>query len=287
MVIPQLILSGIIVRYDQLNPSVSSPTSIPWYGEIIAARWAYEGLAVHQYKNNAFEKDFYPYNKVMSEAIYHKDYWLKEIENKLNTIDRQLDNDETNSEKFAYNLRLVREELKKQIQENELFSFAQTDQITPDAINQQVIQNVHRLLEDMRKYYINLYNSASQQKDELLEAKRAKLMDNESFIRLKMNNANDQLSEFVRNSNSFDRIIEYNGRLYQKMDPIYKDPEPEFIRAHFYSPYKKFLGSFFPTYWVNFIVLWLMNILSFIILYKRWLVKLFAWIEKIVERVKS
>ncbi|HKK58069.1 MAG TPA: ATP-binding cassette domain-containing protein [Salinivirga sp.] len=287
LVIPQLILSGIIVRYDQLNPSVSSPTSIPWYGEIIAARWAYEGLAVHQYKNNAFEKDFYPYNKVMSEAVYHKDYWLKEIENKLNTIDRQLGNDETNSEKFAYNLRLVREELKKQIQENELFSFAQTDQITPDGINQQVIQNVRRLLEDMRKYYINLYNSASRQKDELLEEKRAKLMDNESFIRLKMNHANDQLSEFVRNSNSFDRIIEYNGRLYQKMDPIYKDPEPGFIRAHFYSPYKKFLGSFFPTYWVNFIVLWLMNILSFIILYKRWLVKLFAWIEKVVERVKS
>ena len=287
LVIPQLILSGIIVRYDQLNPSVSSPTSIPWYGEIIAARWAYEGLAVHQFKNNDFEKDFYPYNKVMSEAIYHKDYWIKELENKLNAVDRQMNSPESRPEKLKYNLNLIRDELKRQMQENEHFSFAQIDEIRPKAFDEQVSQNVRLLLKDMRKYYINLYNSASQQKDKLLEEKRAKLMDDESFILLKMNNANDQLSEFVRNSNSFDRIIEYQGRLYQKMDPIYKDPEPEFIRAHFYAPYKKFLGDFYPTYWVNLIILWIMNIIFFMVLYNRWLVRLFAWIEKVSQRLKS
>ncbi|MCK4747103.1 MAG: ATP-binding cassette domain-containing protein, partial [Bacteroidales bacterium] len=48
LVIPQIILSGIIVKYENLNPQISSPKRIPWYGEIITARWAYEGLATYQ-----------------------------------------------------------------------------------------------------------------------------------------------------------------------------------------------------------------------------------------------
>ena len=38
LVIPQLILSGVFVSFDKLNPNMSSPEKIPWYGEIIVAR---------------------------------------------------------------------------------------------------------------------------------------------------------------------------------------------------------------------------------------------------------
>ncbi len=288
LVIPQLILSGIIVQYDQLNPKISSPTSIPWYGEIITARWAYEGLAVHQFKNNDFERSFYPYDKVMSEATYRKDYWIKELENKLNAINRELGEDGLQlNEKTRYNLKLVRNELVKELENSEHFNFAQIDQINAEEFNKQLYENLKALLKEMRTYYINLYNSASRQKDELLEQRRAKMKGSNAFVKLKLNNSNEQLSEFVRNSNSFDRIIEFNGRLYQKMDPIYRDPESNFVRAHFYAPYKKLLGNYYPTYWVNLTVLWLMNILFFIALYQRWLVKLSEWFQKKTELVKQ
>jgi ABC-type multidrug transport system ATPase subunit/uncharacterized tellurite resistance protein B-like protein len=286
LVIPQLLLSGIIVRYDQLNPRVSSPTAIPWYGEVIAARWAYEGLAVHQFKNNKFEKDFYPYDKVMSEATYHKDYWLKEIENKLNAVNREIAKSEVDNDKLKYDLGLIRNELKDKIKYYEHFDFAQIDEINVNDFSEEVSNNLSLFLKEMRKYYINLYNSASHQKDQLLETKRKDMLS-EEFVMLKMDNSNEQLSEFVKNSNSFDRIIEYEGRLYQKMDPIYKDPSYPVVRAHFYSPYKKLFGNYYSTYWINLIILWLMNILFFIVLYNRWLVKLFNWIEKFLEKVKN
>lgn len=286
LVIPQLLLSGIIVRYDQLNPRVSSPTAIPWYGEVIAARWAYEGLAVHQFKNNEFEKSFYPYDKVMSEATYNKDYWLKEIENKLNAVDREIGKSQPDNDLLKYDLGLIRNELKEKIKQFQHFDFAQIDQINVKDFNEEVSSNLRLFIKEMRKYYINLYNSASLQKDELLEKKRKDMLG-EEFVMLKMKNSNEQLSEFVRNSNSFDRIIEYEGRLYQKMDPIYKDPTFPVIRAHFYAPYKKLFGNYYPTYWINLIVLWLMNVFFFLILYYRWLVKLFVWVEKLVEKSKS
>ena len=68
IVIPQIILSGIIVRYEKLNPNISSPAKIPFYGEIITARWAYEALTTHQFINNEYEKEFYVYDKILSQA---------------------------------------------------------------------------------------------------------------------------------------------------------------------------------------------------------------------------
>jgi hypothetical protein len=69
-VIPQIILSGVIVKYEKLNPSISSPERIPGYGEIITARWGYEALAVHQFMENAYMSEFYGLNKVMSQCEF-------------------------------------------------------------------------------------------------------------------------------------------------------------------------------------------------------------------------
>ena len=59
MVIPQLILSGVFVRFDQMNPDTSSATSVPTYGNVITARWAFEALAVNQFCYNGYEVLFY------------------------------------------------------------------------------------------------------------------------------------------------------------------------------------------------------------------------------------
>ena len=56
--------------------------SIPVYGEFITARWGYEALAVKQFINNKYEKQFYPYEKQMSKAVFKKDYWNVEIKGK-------------------------------------------------------------------------------------------------------------------------------------------------------------------------------------------------------------
>ena len=59
LVIPQIILSGVMVKFEKLNPNISSPVSIPFYGEFITARWGYEALAVKQFIYNKYEKQFY------------------------------------------------------------------------------------------------------------------------------------------------------------------------------------------------------------------------------------
>src|ERR1700691_1056389 len=49
LIIPQLLLSGIVVKFDKLNPVdnygiFSSQTEVPLVGQVMASRWAYEAL---------------------------------------------------------------------------------------------------------------------------------------------------------------------------------------------------------------------------------------------------
>ena len=38
-------LSGAVVKFDKLNPSISATTHVPLTGELIASKWAFEALS--------------------------------------------------------------------------------------------------------------------------------------------------------------------------------------------------------------------------------------------------
>ncbi len=110
LVIPQIILSGVIVKYDKLNPRISSPGNIPVYGEVMTARWGYEALVVEQFMHNDYDAKFYTVNKAMSIAEYKKNYWIKELEKKVDYIESNL-NPQSRPQKFKTAVDLLRNEL--------------------------------------------------------------------------------------------------------------------------------------------------------------------------------
>ncbi len=60
-----------------LIPKYPHPSSIPFYGELIVARWAYEALAVEQFCNNPYEKPLFVFDEAMSIYIgLQENYWL-------------------------------------------------------------------------------------------------------------------------------------------------------------------------------------------------------------------
>lgn len=285
LVIPQLILSGIIVPYDKLNPKISKPNTIPWYGEIITARWAYEALAVYQYKENKYERDLYPYDKVLSTATYKKDYWIKSLKNKVSYIKRNA-NDSTKRAEIQKAIKLINNEIKKELATNKYISSPySTDLMSVETFDSTIIAQTETYLDNLSIYYINIYNKTNHRKDNMIQHFEDSL--GKEYVAMREAYTNRSLTEFVRNTNSIDRIIEYKNGLHQKIDPIYKDPENSFIKAHFYAPYKKVFGQFHPTYRVNIIVLWLINIILFVILYFRGLHRTLTWFGKMNEKIRK
>ena len=83
LLIPQLILSGVVVKFDKLNPAIGNSATVPVVGDLMASRWAFEAAMVTQFKDNLFEREFYLYDKVMANSDYKKVYLIPEIETRL------------------------------------------------------------------------------------------------------------------------------------------------------------------------------------------------------------
>jgi ABC transport system ATP-binding/permease protein len=286
LVIPQLILSGVIVKYESLNPSISSPSRIPVYGEIITARWAYEALAVHQFTENRFEKEFYDYNKKLSYADFRKNFWIRNLINKLDYIERNHRNQE-NAETLENHLSLLRNEIKQELAINKQVRFPYLSQLFAGKINEEVITATREYLNTLNRFYIRLYNDVNLEKDRIISSYHQTREEREQFLARKNRYHNEALSELVRNSKELERIVEYKGRLHQKIDPIYRDPEGSFLRAHFYAPYKVLFGMHVNTLWANILVMWSMTLLLYIALYFRLLKKGLDRIEQFGETGKK
>ncbi|HEX2920884.1 MAG TPA: ATP-binding cassette domain-containing protein [Bacteroidales bacterium] len=270
LVIPQIILSGVMVKFEKLNPQISSPVDIPFYGDFITARWGYEALAVKQFIYNDFERQFYPFNKAISQAKFKKDYWNVTIKGKLESLQNDLEKN-ARSENFDSKLKLVQNEFIKEMRETLGIKFEYIDYLTPDKINLDVISSAIKYVDNLRKYYVRYSNEANTRKDALVT--KLQSADKAAFLKLKEDYTNDALEEFVTNSNEAEKIIEYNDEIVQKLEPIYMDPKHSFIRAHFYSPTKKVLSKNVETFVINIVVLWVMTIGLYLALYFRLLKK--------------
>jgi len=271
LVIPQFILSGVMIKFEKLNPKISSPVSIPVYGEFITARWGYEALAVNQFMNNNYERPFYPYEKEMSRAVFKKDYWNVEIKGALDDIINDLDKGVKDKE-FIDNLTLVSNEIHKQLALTPEVKFAYSDQITADRITREIANEAISYVETIRRLYVNLYNDASNRK----EAIKSKLASEslQKFLKLRDNYHNKSLEDFVKDKNETSKVIIYKGELVQKLDPIFMDSKSKFIGAHFYAPQKQIFGIRVDTYIVNVIILWVITFFLYLALYFRLLKKL-------------
>lgn len=278
LVIPQIILSGIIVRFDRLNPSISNPETIPLYGEIIVARWAFEALAVHQYKNNAYQRPLYDYEQTMSLADYKRNYWIRELAIRLDRLDTC-----SLPAQAATDWRLLCQELQDDTDPIR-GSGIPISNLTLSPLNPPDSTQISLLashLDRLTSYYGRLYSVASQRRDSLLRNMQGITpAQHDAFKQFKQAHYNTALAQFARTSDAVERIAEYNGHLVQLYDPIFQLPRSSYIKAPFYAPYKRLGTIYIDTYWVNTLFLLLTIVITYILLYTRALKRLLDWLAK-------
>ncbi len=275
LIIPQLILSGVFVSYDQLNPDLSSAKTIPWYGELITARWAFEAISVENYKNNEYEKNFFVHDKLKSVATYRKDFWLPEIKNQIEHFNKTDKEDEKTSV-----LKLIKNEIERHNNKNMPdLNFTKTAFITIGKFDTIIQNRLSEHLDSLRTFYVGLYCKA----DEMMELRKQQLIKlnggEEWLTNLRNQYHNEGLERFVRRSNDIfsNKVIRYKDELIQKFDPIFEDPDHPFIKAQFLASSKNFNGKAYDTYKVNLMVIWALNLVLFILLYAALFDRFYKW----------
>ena len=267
LIIPQLLLAGVVVKFDKLNPTLAKVGSVPLSGEIMASRWAFEALAVNQFKENKYERNFYKYDKSISVAQYKKDYWMPKLESKLTKIDNTLKEGKTLSD-AKEDIELVYNEIKKESAFNKKTKCEVLSRINAKDYNADVVTGIRDYLARIKEYYINVQNSAYKKLDEVKVGMQTTPEEKEAFLLLAETCDNENLNNLVKNAGELNRCIEKDGKLIQQIDPVFEDPiDSKLGRAHFFAPRKNFLGHYFSTYWFNLCVIWVMSFVLIITLY--------------------
>lgn len=277
LLIPQMILSGLLFSFDKLNDLISTKGKVPIVADFMASRWAYEALAVHNFMYNSYEEPYYKWEMYEAQADFRSSYLVDEMDKKRKFIQENL------TEKNDSVQQLIQKELsviqttlstdfyKKGI-EAELSAPWTVKTFTPD-----FNKKLEEFLVAYKKFYQDAYNKSVAAK----EAQMASLENEEgsdyNLNEYKDSYYNESLADLVKNVDEKERIIEFEGRLIQQINPVFVDPIPDGpldYRAHFFAPKKNLFGSMVSTFLFNLIVVWIMTLILYVTLYFELLRKL-------------
>lgn len=277
LLIPQLILSGVVVKFDKLNPIIGNTATVPMIGDLMASRWAFEASMVSQYKDNEFEQQFYLYDKIMADADYKKVYYIPELESRLDFVNLNYKNPEPAIQTLVKkNLALIKSEIHEELYVIGQDNFKRLDALELSKYDSLTHAETLNFFEALEKFYNNRYTKADRHKDDMINHRTSTAKKEAEFEKERNSYQNEAITELVKNTSELNRIIESNGKLVQKIYPIYKDPDPEHLfdfDAQFYSPSKHFFSPI-DTIYFNLIVIWSMTIVLAIALYFEVLLKI-------------
>ncbi len=280
LIIPQLLLSGVVISFDKFNPKVGAPNGIPIMGEMMASRWAFEAYMVTQFKDNSYEKQFYALDQKRAIADYKRLYYLPALESKLSfVLNHRSDwrnQKEGNETKVA--LDLLRSEIKNELTYVGESKLPDVDRLAPGKFDSTVYRNVQKFLVTLRQYYGIRNAKATEDKEKLMMAMTKTPEQKEEFERMRLKFQNESVNRLVENSTDPVRIVEWHGELVQKIYPIFfEDHRPDHhfdFRENFYVPQKHFMGRKFDTLYFNIAIIWVMTIILYVTLYFEVLKKL-------------
>ena len=279
ILVPQLLLGGAMIKFDDLHRSISKKIYVPAVGDIMVTRWAYEALCVEQFRTNKYEKPFFDYDMGISQTDWYASFLIPALRTKIdNSVAER--NNPAHKNQLENNLKKVNYHI------NDLSIIAGINagdlvkKLNPLSFNDSVAAEARVLLDTLRKS-IRLQNRIFTSKRDTLYKQITSKLGEDLFIAMRDANYNESLSNVVLNRLSTIKIYDAANRLIQKADPIYMAPGSKYGRAHFFAPYKQIGNIKIETLLFNMIVLWIMIFLLCVTLYYNLLKKLIMFLESL------
>lgn len=251
LLIPQILLCGLVVDFDDLNPE-SETGNVPLIGDFIPSRWAYEALAVASFTMNDYADLTYAYDKKRYEAVYYNQVFGRELE---------AANETRHSDALAGKgprpdlLALLQTEMPR------LSYMAGIEPYSGDWS----YGDVDGYVQHARKILKARSNNLTLELD-LRCNKLIKEMGREEFVRLKEENCNDRLQQLLINAETQKPCVVVGSHIVPRSGYVYLTPRSRNGRSQFYSGEKVLGNVYIPTFQFNLGVLALICVLLAVML---------------------
>jgi ABC transport system ATP-binding/permease protein len=280
IIIPQLLFSGLIVKFDKLHIGSSTTREfVPVIGDMMTARWSFEALAVEQFKTNKWEKQFFAADLERSRFNYYVNLADKlpnsisySLQHKNNT-----DYFEIVDQKIFLINKYIRElSLLADTTPGKWMDYLSREKLDTNSSKEATVyfKNLKGKFSAKRNYWITRINEISTQIHKDLGQEGAYALESEY--------SNNRLKDLVTDREGTKlTVAEIGNKIVPRLEPVYTKATSGYGRAHFYAPYK-FIGNWeIDTYWFNIIVIWLESILLYIALYFNLFRRLLTYFENL------
>lgn len=274
MLIPQLLFSGVIVDFHNMN-SFGNPKYTPIVSDVIAARWTYEALAVEQYKNNKYQKETFDKRletEMLNFAIYYR---IPEVQNIIYTIEQSKKRGETPRDAYFTLLRNEMNTLSKYYSSIDDLSFINPNMTLGD------LSDVKNELDSIAYYGGELYDEKMKVLRDARDARIEYYGGKDAARTMRDAYTNRKLEEILMGRSHNKHFIYNDNNIVNVGNPVYHITENALGRSHFYAPYKMFLGKRIEVLTYNLCITWIMILCLFVALYTDILRKVTVFIDNL------
>jgi hypothetical protein len=261
-----------VIPFDKFNPSVGKPVGIPVAGELMASRWAFEAYMVTQFKDNPFEEQFYEFDKTISQSDYKRVYYIPTLETKLAyCLNHRASWRNSRDEKMTASLNLLQNEIRYELVKVGANRLPEIEDLAIGRFDSAVYDSTASFLKTLKRFYGIKASKAAEEKETKIRSLTGTPEATELFTARRNQYVNKAVSDAVNNTTSGKMIVEYEGRLIQKIFPVYMDEHRPLhffdFSANLYQPTKHFASIHIDTLYFNIAVIWSMTVFLFITLY--------------------
>lgn len=278
IIIPQLLFSGVLVKFDKLHTTETySHEFVPALGDLMPARWSFEALATRQFRNNGYEKHFFTYKMDESENLYNGTFLHDELMKIIWNCKKFKNNADYKESLMGY-FSIVRHHLDEISEKSGINPGSWKAYLTPEKFDSETEKETIAFLDSARSFFLKEKHKATALRDSVSRSLVSK-MGLDEYVELQYRYDNKSLREMVLDLTPSPKTIISRKKIIRKYEPGYMKATSKTGRAHFFAPIKLTGNLEHSTYWFNISILWLLSIILYAALYFKVLNRIITFIS--------
>ena len=278
LLIPQMLLAGSAISFNELLPHEAQDNRVPWYANAMPSRWGYEALLVEQYAANRYMQPIFEDDCAVRQADYMLDYHIQELRSLGDAPFTQMQDDDF-SNRMRRSLNVLRIEIPALEKDTGLAAGLDATTLGAGSYEQEQQKALRAFLSAAAKVYRQRRTEAYERR-ETVETARAEALGADGVQRLRQKHHNQGVAQAALNTLGLESFVLSGDRIVQFAVPVCKPPTSRLGLAHFAAGHKNVLGHRVPTFAFNIAILWVLTLGLYGMLYLRLPEKMMSLFER-------
>jgi ABC-type multidrug transport system ATPase subunit len=278
ILIPSMIYTGFLIRFDDYFKYRGDDKNIPIIAELVPSRWAYEAIVVSQFKDNKYDSYFFTNDFTAYQNEFNSEKLIPLLEESLEKC-RFLMGNKDSAVSPERHLQVLKNEFAYLGEREENAPFENIYSLNINDFDNEIYENAFGYLTYL-KFQIENSREETAREREKITLSIIDSLEGQSIENFILEYHNKAIKSLVtgRFGEGYARVE--NEHILKSGNSVYMFPESNLGRAGFFSTFKRFNNKYIETIRFNLTAIWILNLILYILLLSDFFTKFFNFFRK-------